>query len=349
MVPVRVVLPMHAASRPPAVRWGRGPGGVCRRTYRPRSTLGFCMHSSWKTLSTNRLGAVNPLYAITPSGIPDRPCRRWFSAGIGGGQVATEAPSGVFGEIPDGRPSARCGMGPDMVVGNHEAPGIPPVLIESGCDGGGFVELPALGALAPPDAAILFGTAGLDALHGNVALLEKFLEDATELGAVVGLDPGFRPGRSRGCAWRPPYVARRRGGDVPRRSVSRPGRRPSADRSSGRGDRAETGCWPAPSLRVGGGGCPSAGGLRGDAEWIAYGAAGGPEAVNSCFSWDISGPARPSLQRFGSPRPTERSQSCRAPRCAAWGLNECRGSQFELVGPCRATQPPGPSGVRSRV
>ena len=79
MVPVRVVLPMHAVSRTSAVRRGWRPGGVCRRTYRPGSTLGFCMHSSWKTLFTNRLGAVNPLYAITASGIPDRPCRRWLS------------------------------------------------------------------------------------------------------------------------------------------------------------------------------------------------------------------------------------------------------------------------------
>ena len=28
-----------------------------------------------------------------------------------------------------------------MVVVNHEAPGIPPVLVEGSCDGGGFVEL----------------------------------------------------------------------------------------------------------------------------------------------------------------------------------------------------------------
>ena len=46
----------------------------------------------------------------------------------------------------------------DSVVVNHEAPGIPPVFVEGGRDGGGFVELPAPGALAPLDAAILFGT-----------------------------------------------------------------------------------------------------------------------------------------------------------------------------------------------
>ena len=67
-------------------------------------------------------------------------------------------------------------MGPDMVVVNHEALGIPPVLAEGGCDGGGFVELLAPGSLAPPDAAILFGTAWLDDLHGHAVLLEKFLE-----------------------------------------------------------------------------------------------------------------------------------------------------------------------------
>ena len=64
-------------------------------------------------------------------------------------------------------------MGPDMVVVNHgDAPGIPPVLVEGGCDGGGFVELLASGALAPPAPAILFGTAWLDDLHGHTALLE---------------------------------------------------------------------------------------------------------------------------------------------------------------------------------
>ena len=44
------------------------------------------------------------------------------------------------------------------------------------------------------------------------------------------------------------------------------------------------------------------------------------------FSWDTLGSARPSLRRFGGPRPAERSQSCRPPRCAAWGPNKCRES-----------------------
>ena len=35
----------------------------------------------------------------------------------------------VFATIPDGRPSVKCGMGPDMVVVSHEVPGIPPVLV----------------------------------------------------------------------------------------------------------------------------------------------------------------------------------------------------------------------------
>ena len=74
-----------------------------------------------------------------------------------------------------------------MVVVNHEGPGILPVLIEGGCDRRGFIELLAPGALAPLDAAILFGTAWLDDLHGNATLLEKLLEDTAELGAVVGL------------------------------------------------------------------------------------------------------------------------------------------------------------------
>ena len=81
-------------------------------------------------------------------------------------------------------------MGPDMVRVNHEAPGIPPVLVEGGCDGGGFIELLAPGALALPDAAILFGTAWLGDLHGHAALPEEFLEDAAELGAIVGRAPG---------------------------------------------------------------------------------------------------------------------------------------------------------------
>ena len=80
-------------------------------------------------------------------------------------------------------------MGPDMVVVNREVPGIAPVLVGGGRDGGGFVELLVPGALAPLDATILFGTAWLDDLHGNGALLEKFLEGTAELGAVVGLAP----------------------------------------------------------------------------------------------------------------------------------------------------------------
>ena len=77
-------------------------------------------------------------------------------------------------------------MGPGMVVVNREVPGIPPVLVEGGCDGGGFVELLAPGVLAPPDAAILFGTAWLDDLYGHASLLEGFLEGVAELGAGVG-------------------------------------------------------------------------------------------------------------------------------------------------------------------
>ena len=74
-----------------------------------------------------------------------------------------------------------------MVVVNHEAPGIPPVLVVGGCDGRSFVEPLAPSALEPLDAAILFGTAWRDDLHGNAALLEEFLEGAAELGAVIGL------------------------------------------------------------------------------------------------------------------------------------------------------------------
>ena len=86
-------------------------------------------------------------------------------------------------------------MGPGIVVANREASGIPPVLVKGGWDGGGFVELLTLDALAPPDAAILFGTAWLDDLDGHASLLKKFLEDAAKLGAVVGLDPGMMTGK----------------------------------------------------------------------------------------------------------------------------------------------------------
>ena len=87
-------------------------------------------------------------------------------------------------------------MRPDTVVVNHEAPGIPSVLVEGGGDGGGLVELFALGALAPlDDVAILFGTAWPDDLHGHAELLEKFLEGAAEFGADVGLDPRMVTGK----------------------------------------------------------------------------------------------------------------------------------------------------------
>ena len=71
-------------------------------------------------------------------------------------------------------------MGPDIVVVNHEAPGIPSVLVEGGYDEGGFVELLALGVLAPLDVAILFGTAWRDGLHGDAAIRKAFRENATE-------------------------------------------------------------------------------------------------------------------------------------------------------------------------
>ena len=101
-----------------------------------------------------------------------------------------------------------------MVVVNHEAPGILPVLVEGGCDRGGFVELLALSALAPPDTAILFGAAWLDDLHGNAALLEKFFGDAAELGAVGGLAPldDDREGLEDALEGRP-HVVHRKGGD----------------------------------------------------------------------------------------------------------------------------------------
>ena len=57
------------------------------------------------------------------------------------------------------------------------------------------MEFLAPGALAPPDAAILFGTAWLDDLHGHAALLDEFLEGAAELGAGVGLGPRMMTGK----------------------------------------------------------------------------------------------------------------------------------------------------------
>ena len=46
-----------------------------------------------------------------------------------------------------------------MVVMNQEAPGILPVPVKGGCNGGGFAELLAPDTLAPLDTAILFRTA----------------------------------------------------------------------------------------------------------------------------------------------------------------------------------------------
>ena len=80
-------------------------------------------------------------------------------------------------------------MTPDMVVVNHEAPGLLPVLVEDGCDGGGFVELFPPSALAQLNAAILLGAAWLDDRYGKAAPLEKFIEDAAEFGIVAGLAP----------------------------------------------------------------------------------------------------------------------------------------------------------------
>ncbi len=47
----------------------------------------------------------------------------------------------------------------------------------------------------PLDAAILFGTAWRDDLHGHTALLEEFLEGTAELGAGVGLVPRMTTGK----------------------------------------------------------------------------------------------------------------------------------------------------------
>ena len=73
------------------------------------------------------------------------------------------------------------------------------------------MELPAPGAPAPPDIAILFGTAWLDDLHGHAALPEEFLEDAAEPEAVVGLAPRMTTGKVPGCSRRPPACSAPKG------------------------------------------------------------------------------------------------------------------------------------------
>ena len=118
-----------------------------------------------------------------------------FPAGAGGGPVATEALSRVSGSTPDGRPSARGGMGPDVVAGSHETSAILPVAVEGGCEREGFIEFLAPGARAPLDAAILSGTAWLDALHGHAPLRKQLPEGTAELGAAVGLAPRMTTGK----------------------------------------------------------------------------------------------------------------------------------------------------------
>ena len=156
---------------------------------------------------------VKGLYAIISSGIPWRPCRRWFSrqyrwrSGCNGGSLL-----GVRVD-PRWASSAKVRHGPDRVVGNHEMPGIPPALVESGCDGGGFVELLAPGALAPLDAAILFDLPWLDDRHGHVALLEEFFETLRNPAPLSVWPPDDdREGLEDALEGRP-HVARRRGGD----------------------------------------------------------------------------------------------------------------------------------------
>ena len=78
---------------------------------------------------------------------------------------------------------------------NREVPGIAPVIIKDGRNGGGFVEFLASNALVALDVAILFRTAWLDDLHGNTTLLEEFLQNAAELKAVVDLDLRMTTGK----------------------------------------------------------------------------------------------------------------------------------------------------------
>ena len=104
-------------------------------------------------------------------------------------------------------------MGPDMVLVNREAPSIPPVLVKGGCDGGGFVELLAPGALAPLDAVILFGTAWRDDLYGHAALLDKFSKAPRNSEPLsAGPPDDDREGLKDALEGRP-HVARRRGAE----------------------------------------------------------------------------------------------------------------------------------------
>ena len=172
-------------------------------------------------------------------------------------------------------------MGPDMVVVNHEAPSIAPVLVEGGCDRGGFIELLAPGALASLDATILFGTAWLGDLHGNATLLEKFLEDAAELGAVVGLDPWMTTGKVSRMRSKAARMLRAKGvvtfrGDQFRDRVA--DRQLIDSATGGIAQKQGVGLYPLSGL-VG-----ATAFLSADCVGTCRGSAGGPEAKNACFS-----------------------------------------------------------------
>ena len=132
---------------------------------------------------------------IWHSGGGGGPCQRWFScrdrrrSGCDGSSLHGVRVNTQWASFHQVRHEAGHGGGESRSTGHRAC------TRRRWRDGGGFVELLVPGALAPLDVAILFGAAWLNDLHGHAALLEEFLECATELGAVVGLAPRMTTGK----------------------------------------------------------------------------------------------------------------------------------------------------------
>ena len=135
------------------------------------------------------------MHAIRRFCIPSGSCRRWFSCegrwrpGCDGGSLKGVRVHTRWASFRPGRHGTGHGCGGPRNVGH------PACSCRGGCGREGFVELLAPSAWAPFDAAILSGTAWLDALHGHALLRKQILEGTAELGAAVGLAPRMTTGK----------------------------------------------------------------------------------------------------------------------------------------------------------
>ena len=135
------------------------------------------------------------MHAIRRFCIPGGPCRRWFSCGgrwrpgCDGGSLEGVRVHTRWASFRQGRHGTGRGCGVPRNIG-HPACGS-----RGDCGREGFVELLAPGVQAPFDAAILSGTAWLDALHGHAPLRKQLPEGTAELGAAVGLAPQMTTGK----------------------------------------------------------------------------------------------------------------------------------------------------------